>query len=191
MIRWLFMMVKHRVNNTGWVWNGDETEGWNEAKPKGNAERFSICIFSIRREVNSWNLHLQKLRGLCKYLANVCNSHSHVYGLHRLLLLTNKAERSTYWGESSFKRAQRYLNINMEKSPYKLNLLHCRQNHNLFMKRKWKGNRKCAADFSLLNLPKGKSLGRSKPATSSYAQAPQHTVWDDFYYIQALLNCLL
>ncbi len=34
----------------------------------------------------------------------------------------------------------------------------------------------CAADFALLNLPKGKSLGRSKPATSSYAQAPQHTM---------------
>ena len=34
----------------------------------------------------------------------------------------------------------------------------------------------CAADFSLLNLPKGKSLGRSKPATSSYAQALQHTM---------------
>jgi hypothetical protein len=28
-------------------------------------------------------------------------------------------------------------------------------------------NRNCAADFSLLNLPKGKSLGRSKPATYS------------------------
>ena len=110
MIRWLFVMVKHRVNNTGWAWNGDETEGWNEAKQNGNAKRFSICTFSIRREVNSWNLHLQKLRGLCKYLANVCNSHSHVYGLHRLLLLTNKAEKSTQWGESSFKRAQRYLN---------------------------------------------------------------------------------
>jgi hypothetical protein len=25
----------------------------------------------------------------------------------------------------------------------------------------------CAADFSLLNLPTGKSLGRSKPATNS------------------------
>ncbi len=25
----------------------------------------------------------------------------------------------------------------------------------------------CAADFSLLNLPKGKSLGRSKPVTNS------------------------
>jgi hypothetical protein len=28
-------------------------------------------------------------------------------------------------------------------------------------------NGNCAADFSLLNLPKGKSLGRSKPATNS------------------------
>jgi hypothetical protein len=45
--------------------------GGTKAKPEGNAERFSIYIFSIRREVNSWNLHLQKLRGLCKYLANV------------------------------------------------------------------------------------------------------------------------
>ncbi len=31
--------------------------------------------------------------------------------------------------------------------------------------------RGCAAGFALLNLPKGKSLGRSKPETSSYAQA--------------------
>ncbi len=30
-----------------------------------------------------------------------------------------------------------------------------------------KGMSFCAADFSLLNLPKGKSLGRSKPATNS------------------------
>ncbi len=49
----------------------------------------------------------------------------------------------------------------------------------------------CAADFSLLNLQQGKSLGRSKPATNSYAQALQHTVRDDSYYIQALLNLLL
>ncbi len=50
--------------------------------------------------------------------------------------------------------------------------------------------RNCAAGFALLNLPKGKSLGRSKPATSSYAQALQHTVWDS-YYIQVLLNCVM
>jgi hypothetical protein len=29
----------------------------------------------------------------------------------------------------------------------------------------------CAAGFALLNLPKGKSLGPSKPETNSYAQA--------------------
>ena len=29
------------------------------------------------------------------------------------------------------------------------------------------GNTICAAGFALLNLPKGKSLGRSKPATNS------------------------
>ncbi len=29
----------------------------------------------------------------------------------------------------------------------------------------------CAAGFALLNLPKGKSLGRCKPETNSYAQA--------------------
>ncbi len=23
---------EHRINNTGWIWNGDETEGWNESK---------------------------------------------------------------------------------------------------------------------------------------------------------------
>jgi hypothetical protein len=28
-------------------------------------------------------------------------------------------------------------------------------------------NYRCAAEFSLLNLPKGKRLGRSKPATNS------------------------
>ena len=48
----------------------------------------------------------------------------------------------------------------------------------------------CAADFSLLNLPKGKSLGRSKPTTN-----PKHkhrnTLCGRLYYIQALLNCLL
>ena len=31
----------------------------------------------------------------------------------------------------------------------------------------YRKNNDCAADFALLNLPKGKSLGRSKPATNS------------------------
>ncbi len=114
-MKWLddFHDDEHKINNTGWVWNDDETEEWNEAKPKGNAVRF----FNLHFLDQKWSkisgiFALAKLRGLCKYLANVYNSHSHVYGLHRLILCTkNKAEKSMQWGESSFKRAQRYLNI--------------------------------------------------------------------------------
>jgi hypothetical protein len=35
-----------------------------------------------------------------------------------------------------------------------------------------------AANFSFAQLAKRKSLGRSKPATNSQAQALQHTVWN-------------
>ena len=112
MIRWLFMMMKHKINNTEWVWNGDEREGWNEAKPKGNAERFSIYIFSIRNEVKDLEFALAKLRGLCKYLASVYNSHSHVYGLHRPTFV-HKTKQKNQRNEASrlFERAQRYLDI--------------------------------------------------------------------------------
>ena len=85
------MVMKHR--------------GGTKQNQKGMLNVFSICIFSIRREVNSWNLHLQKPRGLCKYLANVCNSHSHVYGLHRLTFAHKQSRKI------NAKRAQRYLHI--------------------------------------------------------------------------------
>jgi hypothetical protein len=45
--------------------------------------------------------------------------------------------------------------------------------------------------FSFAQLAKGKSLGRSKPATNSQIQALATHCVDYFYYIQALLNCLL
>ncbi len=45
--------------------------------------------------------------------------------------------------------------------------------------------------FSFAQLAKGKSLGRSKPATNFQIQALATHCVDYFYYIQALLNCLL
>jgi hypothetical protein len=45
--------------------------------------------------------------------------------------------------------------------------------------------------FSFAQLVKGKSLGRSKPATNSQIQAQATHCVDYFYYIQALLYCLL
>ncbi len=51
----------------------------------------------------------------------------------------------------------------------------------------------CAANLSFAQLAKRKSLGRSKPATNSQAQALATHCVECFYYvyIQALLNCLL
>ncbi len=43
---------------------------------------------------------------------------------------------------------------------------HCVKEKKRFIHEKYH-KQNCAADFSLLNLPKGKSLGRSKPATNS------------------------
>jgi hypothetical protein len=45
--------------------------------------------------------------------------------------------------------------------------------------------------FGFAQLAKGKSLGRSKPATNSQAQALATHYVDCFYYIQVLQNCLL
>ncbi len=51
---------EHRINNIGWIWNGDETEGWNlKQNHGGDAERFSIYIFSISNEANIKNLRSQ------------------------------------------------------------------------------------------------------------------------------------
>jgi hypothetical protein len=69
--------------------------GGTKSKTVGNAERFSIYIFSIRNEA-CLEFALAKLRGLCKYFANAYNSNSHVCGLHRLTFVyENKAGKST------------------------------------------------------------------------------------------------
>ncbi len=56
-------------------------EEWNEAKPKGMLNVFQ-STFSRSEMKQDLEFALAKLRGLCKYLANVYNSHIHVYGLH-------------------------------------------------------------------------------------------------------------
>ena len=112
MIRWLFMMMKHKINNTGWIWNGDETEGWNEANQKGNAERF----FNLHFLDQKWSKRSRictcktertlQISGKCVQFTQSCLRTPPSYYVHE-----NKAEKSMQWGESSFKRAQRYLNI--------------------------------------------------------------------------------
>jgi hypothetical protein len=50
----IFHDDEHRINNTGCLWNGDETEEWNaKQNHREDAERFSIYIFSTRNEAMS------------------------------------------------------------------------------------------------------------------------------------------
>ncbi len=77
--------------------------GGMKQNQKGMLNVFSIYIFSIRNEVDEdedLEFALAKLRGLCKYLASVYNSHSHVYGLHRLTFV-HKTKQKTQCNEAS------------------------------------------------------------------------------------------
>ncbi len=120
---------------------------WTRGVERSKTKRGCLTFFNLHFLDQEWSKYLEftlaKLRGLCKCLANVYNLHSHVYGLHCLTFVhENKAENQCNEASRPSKRAQRYLTQNMEKSLCKLNLLHCRQNHNLFMKWRWKGNGK-------------------------------------------------
>ncbi len=91
---------EHKINNTGWVRNGDEREGWNEAKPKGNAERFSNLHFLDQKWSKDLEfLHLQNWEDSAN-IWQMYKSHSHVYGLHRLILCT-KARQKNQCNEAS------------------------------------------------------------------------------------------
>ncbi len=119
MIRWLFVMMKHKINNTGWIWNGDETEGWNEAKPEGNAERF----FNLHFLDQKWSKRSRictcktertlQISGKCVQFTQSCLRTPPSYFCPQ-----NKAEKSTQWGESSFLKELSVVSTwNMEKCP--------------------------------------------------------------------------
>ncbi len=83
---------------------------WNRGVERSKTKRGCWTFFNLHFLDQEWSKYLEfalaKLRGLCKYLANVYNSHSHVYGLHRLTFVhENKAEKSMQWGELSFKKS--------------------------------------------------------------------------------------
>jgi len=103
---------EHRINNTGWVWNGDEREGSGTKQNRRECSTFFNLHFLDQKWSKDLEFALAKLRGLCKYLAKTCtiytvmSTDSTVQFAHK-----NKAGKSMQWGESSFKRAQRCLDI--------------------------------------------------------------------------------
>ena len=138
---------EHRINNTGWIRNGDETEEWNKKQNhRGDAERFSIYIFSIRNEAMSRIYACKNWEDS----ANIwLNSNSHVCGLHCLTFVyENKAGKSTQWGESPFKKELSVISHKIWRSLLaNWILLHCRQKPQplceMGMKRKLEKQGKC------------------------------------------------
>ena len=68
--------------------------GGTKQNQKGNAERFFNLHFLDQKWSKDLEFALAKLRGLCKCLASVYNSHSHVYGLHCLILCTKTKQKN-------------------------------------------------------------------------------------------------
>ncbi len=131
--------VSYNRMNMKWWWS----RGVERSKTKKECQTFFNLHFLNQKWSKDLEFALAKLRVLCKSLASVYNSHSHVYGLHcPIFVHQNKAEKSMQWGESSFQRAQRYLNMKYGEVSFQLNLPHCRQNHNLFMRRNERENNK-------------------------------------------------
>ena len=104
-MKWLDDFHEHKISNTGWVWNGDERERSGTEQNRKECSTFLNLRFLDQKWSKDLEFALAKLRGLCKYLANVYNLHSHVCGLHCPICAQNKAGKSMQWGESSFKKS--------------------------------------------------------------------------------------
>ncbi len=140
MIRWLFTMMKHKINNTGWIWNGDETEGWNEAKPKRECRTFFNLHFLDQKwskdlEFCTWKTERTlQISGKCVQFTQSCLRTPPSYFVHE-----NKAEKSMQWGESSFKRAQCYLNIKYGEVSLRIEFTTLPPKPQPLYEMKWKG----------------------------------------------------
>ncbi len=120
---------------------------------RSKTKRGCWTFFNLHFRDQKWSKYLEfalaKLRGLCKYLANVYNSHSHVYRLHRLTFVhENKAEKSMQWGESSFKKSSALSHIKYGKVSLQIEFATLPPKpqplHEMKMKRKLEKQGKCS-----------------------------------------------
>jgi len=136
MIRRLFHINEHRINNTGsmmkWWWNGGV-----ERKAKLLGECWTFFNLHFPTVHQQWKQCLEfalaKLREICKYLAGACNSNIHARGLHYLtkfLRLQNQGRKINAMrqvvSENVLKCEEVSLQIEFTALPPK--------NHNLFVK---------------------------------------------------------
>ncbi len=142
MIKRLFHINEHRINNTGWMMKW-RCNGGVERKAKmllRECWTFLTYIFLHQQWKQCLEFALAKLREICKYLAGACNSNSHAHRLHYLTFVCkNKAGKTTQWCESSQKMLQKSSALSFAWNAKKSLLLIefttlPPKNHNLFVK---------------------------------------------------------
>ena len=109
-VRWLDEFHEHKISNTGWVWNGDERERSGTEQNRRECSTFLNLHFLDQKWSEDLELALANWEdsanpGKCT-IYTVMSADSTVQFAHK-----NKAGKSMQWGESSFKRAQRCLDI--------------------------------------------------------------------------------
>ena len=118
-----------------------EREEWNEAKPNGMLNVFQSTLSRSENEVRIWNLHLQNWEDSAN-IWQVCTIHTVMSTDSTVLLLSTKQSRkSTQWGESSFTRAQRYLNMKYGEVSLQIKFTTLLPKPQPLYEMKWKGNR--------------------------------------------------
>ncbi len=138
---------EHRINNTGWIRNGDETEKWNEKQNhRGDAERFSIYLFSIRNEAmsriyacknwedsaNIWLMHT---------IQTVISVDSTVLLLSTKTKQENQRNEASRLSENASKKSSALSHIRYGEVSLQIEFATLPpKNHNLFVKEEWKGN---------------------------------------------------
>ena len=136
---------EHKINNTGWIWSGDEIEGWNEANQKGMPNVFQSTFSrsemkQISRICTCKTERTLQISGKCVQFTQSCLRTPPPYFCPR-----NKAEKSMQWGESSFKRAQRYLNIKYGEVSLRFEFTTLPPKPQPLYETKWKGKQgKCS-----------------------------------------------
>jgi len=135
---------EHKINNTGWVWNGDERERSGTEQNRRECSTFLNLHFLDQKWSEDLELALANWEdsanpGKCTIYTVVSTDFTFQYA-HKTKQENQCNEASLPW-----KRAQRCLNIKYGEISLRKDLLPCRQKPQPLYEMKWEGKQgKCS-----------------------------------------------
>ena len=136
---------EHKISNTGWVWNGDERERSGTEQNRRECSTFLNLHFLDQKWSKDLEFALAKLRGLCKYLANVQLTQSCLRTPLSNLRTKTRQENQCNEASRPLKRAQRCLDIKHGEVSLQYEFATLPQKPQPLYEMKWKGKQgKCS-----------------------------------------------